>query len=287
MLAMSCNGPNKGTTGGSAKAGADSSSSAKPAAADETTRFCTRLGEIGNNLLSKCTDADRERTSYAFFKGFTVDADKTCKQVLGDRVDVKAPDKCLEWAAKRGMVAVTLLEAEPSCDGVFVGKQPVGADCESSLQCVSGSFCDSGKCSAPKGEGGECRYLSMGQHTSCAAGLTCVLDKPADPQTERCQKTLEIGAECDPNKSACGDDRRCFDGKCHRLGAAGDECTDGGDCSTGLFCTKKSDQDFLGRCALMAATGQPCGGDSECTSAVCKKNDGEPTGVCVPYCGIE
>ena len=172
-----------------------------------------------------------------------------------------------------------------------VGTLPDGTACGSDGQCQGGD-CRHGPSGAASSSCGTCaQRVPIGGtcgsgSAKCVRGSTCLSKAPASGTCVATTKVAE-GAVCyDPTKpssapATCGAGLVCkFAGggttaapvTCTKRGAAGEACTQGGDCLAELACIK-------GKCGPPLPDGAACDNTNDCATGACPK----AAKKCVPY----
>ena len=126
------------------------------------------------------------------------------------------------------------------------------------------------------GAGEVCR-----EFTDCAPGLYCK-GTHGGRDGGRCARQEAPGEACEAlDFGACPVDAACYNGRCHKLRAAGHQCNSPLQCKAFLSCVPASLDRGLeggGSCQPFAASGQACNRYLPCVASFC---DGK-TGKCVP-----
>lgn len=132
----------------------------------------------------------------------------------------------------------------------------VAGPCDINRPCAATSRCVSGRCVPPGQLDGPCGR--EGGRLSCDDGLAC------NGNTGVCLPEIAEGEACRPvvtiDDRACADGFTCANGRCARIGRAGDRCGDLNyqrDCTLPLWCVD-------GVCAEAASEGRPCDDDARC-----------------------
>lgn len=206
------------------------------------------------------------------------------------RFDAAAARQCVETVRASACGATNGYPAP--CAGVFVGQVATGGACfnqgVASLECRDTDYCDTsttcpGLCH-PRKAAGEKSTVTLPFGSDCQLGLSTT-------SSMYCAQPVAPGGSCvstDGGSSVdlapCATGARCdyFTTRCVALGAAGDACTRGSECRSGLVC-------LGGHCATrpVAGLGQPCdepGVDNSCPLDL--RCDADPSaddgGHCIP-----
>ncbi len=160
----------------------------------------------------------------------------------------KTKDTCV------GLAGNDLLETDPECDAIFVGKVADGGACTNDEDCsAEGSICKEDVCAPLSAEGQPCEFS-----LDCQEGLECAF---GGPNSDKCVKPQ-------PNGQMCSGSAECESGYCDFVSNAcaakkpnGEMCGGFDECESGLC--------EMGVCTPLSADGQPCMYDNYCQSGAC------------------
>lgn len=191
--------------------------------------------------------------------------------------DAQAAADCLAAARGRTACEATVVDVEvPACERVFVGKVPVGGQCQEDDECQRSANQRANCVRAPDASivvDGTCEVEDRTPLTHGKLGVAC-------------EETCDFDDSCtrgaaDDGSGSVGEGVGCYfsDGlycssvteECQRLVAVGMPCDDYEGCAGEAFCDTET-----GVCTERRASGEPCDSPSQCESDQC----GFESGVC-------
>lgn len=184
--------------------------------------------------------------------------------------------KCLDAMAAAGC-AIQDDVGTPGCEGVLVGKIPLGEKCFERIHCApqAGQVVDCTGIQTEDGPGvcgivatniGAGAPCGFDRSTQCAKGLSCVPVDPKDPKTSVCTPPPALGEKCNYD---CAVGARCDNGGsnvCVAKLALGEACFGDTVCVEGSFCDHAGEK----MCKPLLQRGAPCGLPFHCASGFCE-----------------
>jgi hypothetical protein len=207
-------------------------------AGGSTTRGrCVAPGAEGGACRSLPPACDAGLVCSSPFEGRCVRA-----LAAGDRCDVTDPTRaCIgECVANR---CLPLGARDGPC-------REVGEACDDGLACVATRSGE--RCVVPLPAGARCRFAA---DDACAPGTACRL--PAGTGEAVCQDDGTLSPPCDSN-GGCAAGRRCVQGLCRPVVAAGALCFGAVACAAGSSCLYPDATVFAGACVRDGAPGAAC-----------------------------
>lgn len=178
---------------------------------------------------------------------FRASVNSVCSKVFAGTVanegECTSADFASEFDECQAGYCNRLTQAGRVCLGNCVPYLKDGDDCSVGGLCKPGSFCQDGKCGAPRAVGESCAAAV------CAAPLVC------GGATPTCRDVQAVGGVCKDSYD-CVWPTGCVKGKCADMLDVGTPCRDFTSCKTGTFCKVTGDAKQV--CTALIAANKTC-----------------------------
>ncbi|HVY32060.1 MAG TPA: hypothetical protein VHB79_36240 [Polyangiaceae bacterium] len=178
---------------------------------------------------------------------FRADVNSVCSKVFAGTVakagECTSADFASEFDECKDGYCNRQTQAGRVCLGSCVPYLNDGDDCATGGLCKPGSYCQDGKCGAPRAVGESC------SSAVCAPPLVC------GGATPTCRDVKPVGGACKDSYD-CTWPAGCVKGKCADMLDVGTPCRDFSSCKTGTFCKFTGDAKQV--CTALVAANKAC-----------------------------